>query len=170
MKLYQLINVKKVWIICLAVLIPCTLMAEIPKKINFQGFLTNNDGVAVTDGLYDITFSIWDTDTPIDGHLLWKESQQLNVSNGIYNAYLGSVTPFDDPDNNGDTSDALTFTQPYYLGIQVKGDSSYITFEGKFLTLSSVGSAFRARTSSGRNVLSINENYIITDGDDFIFA
>lgn len=170
MKSYQLFNIQKLWIICLAVLIPCALMAEIPQKINFQGFLTNNDGVAVTDGLYDITFSIWDTDTPIDGHQLWQETLQVNVTNGIYNAYLGSDTPLNDPDKNGDTSDALTFTQPYYLGIQVKGDSSYITFEGKLLTLSSVGSAFRAQTSSGKNVISINSNYIITDADDFIFA
>ncbi|ETR71898.1 MAG: hypothetical protein OMM_07831, partial [Candidatus Magnetoglobus multicellularis str. Araruama] len=170
MKKYLFTELNKVWIIGLAVLIPCTLMAEIPKTINFQGFLTNSSGVAVSDGLYDITFSIWDTDTPIDGHQLWQETLQVDVADGIYNAYLGSDTTFDDPNKDGDTSDALSFTRPYYLGIQVAGDDTYITFNGKLLTLSSVGTAFRAQTSSGRVIRTINEDYLITDADDFIFA
>ncbi|KPA11071.1 conserved hypothetical protein, secreted, partial [Candidatus Magnetomorum sp. HK-1] len=170
MKRYYHINFKRIWIFIIALLVPCTLMAQIPEKINFQGFLTNTQGVAISDGLYDITFSIWDTDTPIAGHQLWKEILQVSVKNGIYNAYLGSDTPFNDPDKDGDTSDALTFAQPYYLGIQIKGDDNYITFEGKFLSLSSVGSAFRARTYSGRTIRVIDADYLISDADDIIFA
>ena len=36
--------------------------ADVPKMIHFQGFLTDENGTAVEDGTYTITFSLWDGD------------------------------------------------------------------------------------------------------------
>jgi len=39
--------------------------------------------------------------------------------------------PFSDPDQNGDQSDALGFSIPYFLGIK-NGNNPYLQYDGKF--------------------------------------
>ena len=80
--------------------------------------------MAVQDGQYEITFSIWngedENSTP-----LWEETHITMVRGGIYSVALGSIVSFNDPNQDLDLSDALSFAVPYYLGINVKGDMYY---------------------------------------------
>lgn len=65
--------------------------AGIPHEINYQGYLTDDAGNAITDAL-EMVFSIWDT--PSSGNQLWSETQpEVAVIDGLFNVLLGSVNP-----------------------------------------------------------------------------
>lgn len=100
----------------------------IPHQLNYQGMLTQSDGVTpVTDGLYSIRFSIWDDLTL--GSELWNETQSVQVTNGLFNVNLGSITPL-----------GLPFDKYYWLEIKVGADPK-LTPRTK---LTSVGYAYTA--------------------------
>ena len=82
--------------------------ADIPELISYQGVLLDGTGVPVADGSYGLTFQIYDVDT--GGTPLWGEGQSVTVTDGLFNAVLGSVTPI-----------FLQFNVPYWLGISVNG-------------------------------------------------
>ncbi len=84
-------------------------VADVPEMISYQGVLTNADGSVVDDGVYVLTFQIYDVET--DGSPLWGEAQPLTVTDGVFEAVLGSVTPI-----------FLQFDVPYWLGISVGPD------------------------------------------------
>jgi len=103
-------------------------VAAIPHQLNYQGMLTQSDGVTpVTDGLYSIRFSIWDDLTL--GSELWNETQSVQVTNGLFNVNLGSITPL-----------GLPFDKYYWLEIKVGADPK-LTPRTK---LTSVGYAYTA--------------------------
>lgn len=92
-------------------LAPVTVLAELPTAINHQGYITTDTGVPV-DGTRSMTFAIYPA--PETGAALWSESQSVNVSQGIFNVYLGDVIPLP----------ASIFTgQALYLGIKIGTDS-----------------------------------------------
>ena len=107
-----------------------TLYAEIPKVINFQGYLTSADGTPL-HGRYSITFSIYDVET--GGTAIWTETKEIEVNNGIFNVNLG-----DNPSNPLN----LPFDVPYWLGIKVDDDQEMVPR----LKLSSVGYSYSAET------------------------
>ena len=86
---------------------PC--WAQIPQKLSLQGNLTATGGAPVTSTL-SMTFSLWDQAE--GGTQAWTETQSVTVANGLYNVLLGSVSPL-----------AIAFDKPYYLEIQVAGDT-----------------------------------------------
>lgn len=92
--------------ILLAAAIPAS--AQIPRLMNYQGVLTDDVGVVVSDGSYSMTFRIYDV--PSGGAPLWEETFDVIVSKGIFNAVLGYTTPV-----------ALAFDEPLYLGLSVSG-------------------------------------------------
>lgn len=80
--------------------------------LNFQGQLLNpQTGQPVANGAYAMTFSLYNTAS--GGAPLWSESQQLAVTEGLFVALIGSITPLDRNIFNG---------QQLYLGIRVGGD------------------------------------------------
>jgi hypothetical protein len=80
--------------------------------LNFQGQLLNPaTGQPVANGAYAMTFSLYNAAS--GGAPLWSEVQQLAVTEGLFVALLGSVTPLDRNIFNG---------QQLYLGIRVGGD------------------------------------------------
>lgn len=83
-------------------------MAQVPEKINYQGFLANTSGAAVPDGTYAVTFSIYDAASTV----VWTElHSSIQVTGGIFNVHLGlPMNPF--PDFDGEM----------YLGIRVGTD------------------------------------------------
>lgn len=85
-----------------------TVYAAAPRKINYQGYLTNSSGVPLT-GTYPMVFSLCDAATV--GTCPWSESQSVAIDKGIFNVALGTVTPL-----------GLSFNIPYYLDIQVNGE------------------------------------------------
>ncbi len=52
-------------------------VADVPSTMNYQGRLTKQDGAALPDGNYDITFYLYDAATA--GTYLWSESHQVST-------------------------------------------------------------------------------------------
>ena len=136
------------------------LLAEINTTVNFQGMLTDSQNVAVVEGTYTLTFSLWDGEDT-NSNKLWEEPHTIFISRGIYSVMLGSIIPF---------PYTLTFAEPYYLGVQVNNEPEYLTSNGKLVPLVSTWSSFRAKTCGGKLVRSVNENYTVTTTDDFIMV
>ena len=86
-----------------------TAMAEPPQTISYQGILREDTGGVVPDGVYEITFRLYDA--PTGGTVLWEEVDSLAVTNGVFNVILGKLIPIN-----------LPFDQPYYMGVQVGED------------------------------------------------
>jgi hypothetical protein len=82
--------------------------AEIPKKIGFQGKLTDAQG-NLLDGTYSLTFKIYNAET--GGTKLWEETQSVSVSEGLFSVYLGDSATLN-----------LDFDEPYWLEITVEGE------------------------------------------------
>jgi hypothetical protein len=66
----------------------------VPYKMNFQGRLTDSTGTIMPDGLYNMTFRIYDAATA--GTLQWSELREVGnrvqVTNGLFSTQLGDVT------------------------------------------------------------------------------
>lgn len=82
--------------------------AQIPKIINYQGYLTTPSGAAM-NGSRTMTLRIYDAATV--GTLLYAEIHTVTVTNGIFNVQIGSVTPL-----------GLGFNAPYFLGVSIDTD------------------------------------------------
>ncbi|KPA11792.1 conserved hypothetical protein, secreted, partial [Candidatus Magnetomorum sp. HK-1] len=134
--------------------------ATIQSHLNFQGFLADSDGVAVTDSTYNMKVSLWDGPDDATANKLWDESHTVTVIRGIYSISLGENEPF---------PYTLTFATQYYLGVQVS-DEPIMKQDGKLIPLTSTWTAFRAKTSGGRCVKSIANNYTFTDTDDIVLT
>lgn len=77
------------------------------STISVQGVLRDQNGKAVADGTYPMTFNLY---TALSGgSSIWTETQNsVIVQNGVFNAKLGSVTPF---------GAGVTFNVQYWVGI-----------------------------------------------------
>ena len=80
--------------------------ADVPRTLSYQGVLKDENGNLVPDGDYVITFRLYVT--PWHPTPRWEEIQTLAVSDGVFNALLGSGVPLD-----------LAFNAPYWLGITI---------------------------------------------------
>ncbi|MFA6082681.1 MAG: tail fiber domain-containing protein [Patescibacteria group bacterium] len=89
------------------------------KQINYQAKLTNNLGVSVPNGNYDIVFKIYDAASA--GTTLWTgtytaaNGNPITVTNGVFNVLLGTGT--------GNTLNLDFSTDSYYLGVKVGADA-----------------------------------------------
>jgi hypothetical protein len=93
-------------------LVAGSLHAQVPNLLNYQGKLTNATGSAAS-GSFSMTFSIYSSATA--GTPLWTETQNVTVTNGIFNVLLGSFTTFPDT--------LFIGTGVRYLGIKVGTDA-----------------------------------------------
>jgi hypothetical protein len=84
---------------------------SVPQLINFQGYLTDENGKALSD-TYDLIFRLY-PDTLLTTNWDWSEEQSVVVENGLYNVLLGSINPIK----------ADTLKGEKYLGITVKGQT-----------------------------------------------
>lgn len=84
----------------------------IAPSISYQGRLTNPSGTPVDDGVYTMTFSIYDDPTTITP--LWTQTSAVTVTNGLFDVALGEIanpiTPVVFPGG------------PRWLGVQVDPD------------------------------------------------
>lgn len=81
--------------------------AQVPRKLNYQGFLTSPSGAPINSAALPLLFRLYDASNT----LLYSETQSVTVSNGIFNVLIGSVTPL-----------TLPFDAPYTLGITMGAD------------------------------------------------
>jgi len=82
-------------------------MLNAQATLSVQGILKKSNGVAVDDGVYNITFKLYTVQA--GGSAIWTEIQSgVEVSSGIYSTVLGNTTPLSVP-----------FNQLYYLGVTI---------------------------------------------------
>ena len=123
----------------LLAVIPIIGHTAIPKKINYQGYLTDPQGTAI-DGTVSIVFFIYSQSS--GGTALWTEAQTVTVTDGMFSTNLGDTTPI-----------TLPFDAPYYLGITIGSDSEMTPRQ----PLTSVAYAFRAKEAD-----SVTDNAVTT--------
>ena len=87
-----------------------TAIAVTPESMNFQGQLNGSDGQPVSDGDYQITFSIWDDS--VGGIQYWSETRTVSTYSGGVTVSMGDVNSID-VDSLPDVA---------YLQLQVFGD------------------------------------------------
>jgi len=105
-------NVTKIILACAclqAITSPHSSAQSVPSLINYQGRLTDQTGAALSQGVYQIQFRLWDSPTATNtSDLVWGELQSVTLfSNGVFNVILGSGTPISAPTNDLST----VFTQ-----------------------------------------------------------
>ncbi len=107
-------------LLCLSAAIVTIVTASSNSRvIPFQGLLTDGTGTPVADGTYDLTFTLYgasDAVVPLEG---WFEYHiGVPVKNGRFSVVLGKINSFDNPPGG----DAISFSEPKYIGIQVGTD------------------------------------------------
>jgi hypothetical protein len=97
-------------------LISSQAMSQIPRLMNFQGILTDqNDGLR--EGTFSLRFRIYDGPNST-AETLWSETlNEVSIENGVFNVSLGTITPLD-----------LDFDQPYWLSIKVDDENEFTPF------------------------------------------
>jgi hypothetical protein len=87
----------------------CLSKAQIPEQISWQGQLTNSGG-DLLEGQYDITFSIYNTET--GGNAIWTEiHNDVSISKGVVSLILGSINPL-----------SVNFNEQLWLEISIDGE------------------------------------------------
>jgi len=95
-----------------------------PRLVPFQGLLTNLAGSPVSDGSYNLTFTLYADANSSIPHMGWTETHNgIGVAGGRFSVLLGTIRSLDNPDNDPLTADAVSFGQPLYLGIKVNADA-----------------------------------------------
>ena len=97
--------------IALGLLITAGASAQVPEQINYQGYLADSAGNALTDPV-QVRFSLYGVET--GGVPLWTDTLAIVPSQGLFTAPLGNpMNPFP----------VGLFDTPLYLGIQVETDA-----------------------------------------------
>ncbi len=90
------------------ILFSTSVLAQIPRVINYQGRLLGSNEQPVAEGNYKITFSIYNE----GGTTLWTETyDNVFIAGGLFQVNLGSVNGM-----------PLSFNEPYFLGIKIGTD------------------------------------------------
>jgi hypothetical protein len=84
----------------------------VAPSIGYQGQLTSPSGAPVEDGVYTMTFSIYNS--PTGSTPLWTQTSAVTVTNGLFSVELGDIS---------NPIDAAVFPGgPRWLGVQVDPD------------------------------------------------
>ena len=161
------------------VVVPCiltavfcilALLAVVPKVLNYQGKLLDSDGVGVNDTL-DMTFRLYTAES--GGTALWSQTiSNVEISKGLFSVELGTSDDFD----------TLSFASPYWLEIEVAGEtlsprekltsapysirSEYSEYTEK--AIQSVHTPEDTTARTGRLVFRAGEGATLSDGGDSI--
>jgi len=104
-------------LICFLLLLTFPVWAEVPLSINYQGYLTDDMGSPVPDGIYSIQFTIYSTESGSSN--LWSSGvRSIQVTDGFFTHLLGSIAPMPVILFDSDSS--------RYLGITVGTDPECI--------------------------------------------
>ena len=98
-------NIYKILAVLLFI-VSITINAQVPHTINYQGILTDANGVIIPNGNYEITAKIYNID--LGGSPLWSETQTIYVEEGVYSTILGSINPIN-----------LPFDQQYWVAVLI---------------------------------------------------
>ena len=96
-------------IIIISILVMLIACFAIPNRMNYQGKITNDSGVALT-GTANIEFRIYDTES--GGLPLWTENHPaVSITKGLFDVILGTTNPI-----------TLSFDTTYYVELVVNGE------------------------------------------------
>jgi hypothetical protein len=117
---------RRAWIVVfLALCVTAThTSAQIPRTLSYQGILSDTLGTPKPDGMYAITFRLYNVSS--GGTALWSETKSLQVRRGLFSTILGDQTAF---------PSSLIFDRQYWLSIQPAGSPELLPR----IPLSSVG-------------------------------
>lgn len=108
------IRVSSWFVVLLAFGAFAVVVADVPQKINYQGRLTDTQGIAVADGPYLIKFKIYGSESGVDS--LWSSGfQSVTVTNGLFSHILGSGAPL--------TPEIFNPGNALFLGVTVGTDA-----------------------------------------------
>ena len=105
-------RILSILVVLTALLVTQGVWSQVPNTMSYQGVLHDGGGGAVSDGNYNITFTLYDVAS--GGSALWSETQSVTVQGGIFSVTLGSVTTLN-----------LPFDNPYWLGVTVEGNPEF---------------------------------------------
>ncbi|MFC2131608.1 hypothetical protein ACFLSQ_09260 [Bacteroidota bacterium] len=104
---------KKYMLIPIMILLFHTIIsAQIPNEVNYQGFVTDENGDAL-NGIISISFALYESET--GGVPVWTEIKDVDIVNGFLNVYLGSSTAL----NN------LDFSITYWLEVKIDDNNPF---------------------------------------------
>ncbi|MDP4220854.1 MAG: hypothetical protein Q8916_05280 [Bacteroidota bacterium] len=83
-------------------------LGQMPRAFFYQAEIRNSDGSHVKDSVHLVTFTLYDAAS--GGNVLFTQTGQEAIRNGILSAAIGRPNPL---------PDSLLFTKPYYLGISI---------------------------------------------------
>ncbi len=128
-------------------------VGSMPRMISYQGVLKDAEGNVLT-GTHALTLRIYDAE--IGGSEVWSDAMELEISNGLFTAILGSspAAPLN-----------LAFDVPYWLGLSVDGEDE---LEPR-LTLAAAPYAFTA-ASLEPDVVSSVDGVANDEGDIDLIA
>jgi hypothetical protein len=80
--------------VVIALVLTAPTLADAPNLLNYQGRLTDPSGNP-KNGTFSMQFAVFDAES--GGNQLptgspWSETQNVSVTNGVFNVLLGSVT------------------------------------------------------------------------------
>ncbi len=129
-------------------------LADVPHAINYQGRLTDDTGLPVPDGKYDVQFTIYsDSTSTSPSEVLWTSGfQQVITTDGLFAYMLGSNTPLDDY--------FFRERSNIFLGITLQGYSEMSPRQ----RMTSSSYAFQALRADTATVVS-GTDYIKAEGD-----
>jgi hypothetical protein len=97
-------------IVSLAAAVITPSLSQIPRTLSYQGVLTDSLGNPKPDGTYSFTFRLYESAE--GGSPIWTELKTLSVTRGLFSTILGDQVII---------GASITFSRPYWLGIQVPG-------------------------------------------------
>ncbi|NQU66646.1 MAG: hypothetical protein HQ510_01765, partial [Candidatus Marinimicrobia bacterium] len=131
------------------------VLADIPQKISYQGILLNSETGELLEGAYDLTFKLYDSES----NELWSETQSSELTGGVFNILLGSITSLE-----------LPFDQPYFMGITVNDDPEL----SPRIELSSSAYSFTTGSILGgvavKSINDLKDDILITGGENVTVA
>lgn len=130
-----LVSVKQFHVLMVFLLLLCGLHsshAAIPAMLNYQAFLTDDNGVPV-DGLVSMSFKIYDVE--VGGVELWSDNRTVNVVQGQFSIELGET---------GNPFPLNLFETPLWIGLTIETDSEMLPRR----PITSTGYSFKAQDAN----------------------
>ncbi|MFZ1946710.1 MAG: hypothetical protein WAW06_04130, partial [bacterium] len=119
---------------------------DVPKKVSYQGRLTDGAGQALP-GSHSLVFRIYDD--AVAGALLWSETKSESAdSTGVFSTLLGSVNPIE-----------ISFGEPCWLETEVDGEILAPRRE-----IVSVPFAYRAEQADSADNATVATNAVMLGG------
>ncbi len=99
-------------LIMLLLFVQVNVQSDIPRTVNYQAKLFDNNGNPYPDGTVICKFAIFEQQ--IGGTAIWTEQQDVDVKDGFINVYLGSVTPLD-----------INFDKQLWLEVTIENEAPF---------------------------------------------